>query len=359
MSEAVLPRRAIARAAAAGAALLASAGAVPAALAAGSSAGATSATGATGAPAAPAAKGGNGYTNPVSENNHPDPGVLHALGRYYLYSTAGSRGHMPVLVSDDLVTWEELGNAMPEIASWCTAGRHWAPEVIEIDGRFHAYYTARDTASATQAIGHAVADDPAGPFVDDDAAALLVQDEEGGCIDPSPFRDEDGALWLLWKNDGNARDLPSYLYAQRLTDDGAELVGEPTRILQQDQDWEIYTIEGPSIIREKGRYYLFYSAGEYWNESYGVGVAVADSVLGPWEKVADAPALSANDVAAGPGHGTPIRTKDGVWYVYHAWQPGHVNGSPGRQVWLSRVRFRGGRVTIDGPTTDNPHRPVV
>ncbi|RCS83549.1 glycoside hydrolase family 43 protein [Brachybacterium alimentarium] len=300
-----------------------------------------------------------GYTNPVITTTQPDPGVLQVGNQFFLYSTAGPQGNMPVLVSMDLVQWRPLGDAQPQIAAWSESGRHWAPEVIEVNGKFHAYYTARDRASDRQAIGVAIANLPEGPFFDPADAPLLSTPEEGGCIDASPFRDEDGSLWLLWKNDGNAADQDSFLFAQRLADDGLSLVGERTRILERDQDWEIYTIEGPAVIAQEGRYYLFYSAGEYWNATYGVGVAVADAIDGPWTKVSDTPVLAANDVAAGPGHGMPVWTRDGIWYVYHAWQPDHIGEDPGRQTWISKVTIEGDAVSIDGPRIENPVRPGI
>ncbi|MFC7376156.1 MULTISPECIES: glycoside hydrolase family 43 protein [unclassified Brachybacterium] len=309
--------------------------------------------------AAAPAHAARGYTNPVIATNQPDPGVLEVAGRYYLYSTAGAMGNMPVLRSKDLVDWKPLGDGQPEIAAWANPGRHWAPEVLDVGGKFHAYYTAWERATDRQAIGVAVADSPEGPFVDSDEAPLLSTPEEGGCIDASPFRDEDGSLWLLWKNDGNAADQDSFLFAQRLAEDGRSLVGERTRILERDQAWEIYTIEGPSVITHEGRYYLFYSAGEYWNETYGVGVAVADAIDGPWTKITDTPVLSANEVAAGPGHGMPVRTRDGLWYVYHAWQPEHIGEDPGRLTWISPVTIENGTVSIDGPKIENRTRPGV
>ncbi|WP_172805764.1 glycoside hydrolase family 43 protein [Brachybacterium sp. P6-10-X1] len=300
-----------------------------------------------------------GYTNPVIATNQPDPGILRVGQRYYLYSTAGTAGNMPVLRSPDLVHWHLVGDGQPVIAAWANHGRHWAPEVIEVDGRYHAYYTAWERATDRQAIGVAVADRPEGPFVDEAATPLLSTPAEGGCIDASPFRDEDGTLWLLWKNDGNAAGQDSYLFAQPLTASGLSLHGSRTRILERDQEWEVYTIEGPAIIRDGGRYYLFYSAGEYWNETYGVGVAVADSVDGPWTKIDDGPLLAANEVAAGPGHGMPVRAADGVWYVYHAWRPDSIGEDPGRQIWISPVRFESDGVHIDGPAIRNPYRPEI
>lgn len=304
-----------------------------------------------------AAHAASGFTNPVIPTNQPDPGILRTPEGYYLYSTAGADGNMPVLRSPDLVTWRRVGDGQPVIAPWSRSGRHWAPEVIEVDGRYHAYYTAREQATDRQSIGVAVADAPGGPFVDDMEAPLLSTPEEGGCIDASPFRDEDGTLWLLWKNDGNAADQDSFLFAQRMSADGLSLVGERTRILERDQAWEIYTIEGPAVIVEGGRYYLFYSAGEYWNETYGVGVAVADRIEGPWTKLSDQPVLSANEVAAGPGHGMPVRTSDGIWYVYHAWQPDSIGEDPGRQTWLSKVHIDGESVSMEGPAIENAQRP--
>ncbi|SDT18687.1 glycoside hydrolase family 43 protein [Microlunatus soli] len=296
-----------------------------------------------------------GYQNPVEPTNHPDPAVLYADGAFYLYSTAGSMGAMPVLTSPDLINWTEVGNGMPVIASWSVPGRHWAPEVIEVNGGYHSYYTARRGDLDQQAVSVSVADSPSGPFVDERTEPLVAQTDEGGSIDASPFRDADGSLWLLWKNDGNAKGLPSYIYLQRLTDDGLQLQGEPQRIIGMDRPYEKYTIEGASVVIVDGVYYCLYSTGEYWNESYGVCWASAPSITGPWTKGGDGPILIANDVASGPGHGMPIKVGPHWWYVYHAWQP---SGEPsGRLVWLSRLKFTDDGPVIDGPTVQNPLTP--
>jgi beta-xylosidase len=319
-------------------------------------AGGVTAAAALGAPQAVAAAG---FQNPVESTNHPDPAVLYADGAFYLYSTAGRMGAMPVLTSPDLVNWSEVGNGMPVIAPWSVPGRHWAPEVIEVGGRYLSYYTARRADLNQQAVSVSVAESPAGPFVDNRSTPLIAQTDEGGSIDASPFRDADGALWLLWKNDGNSRGLPSYIYLQRLTDDGLELVGDPQRIIGMDQPYETYTIEGASVIIHKGLYYCFYSTGEYWNGSYGVCWATAPAITGPWTKQGDGPILSGNDVAAGPGHGMPIKVGPHWWYVYHAWQPDHVGEDPGRLVWLSRLKFTDEGPVIDGPRVRNPLKPKV
>lgn len=298
-----------------------------------------------------------GYRNPVEATSHPDPAVLYAEGSFYLYSTNGSMGTMPVLTSPDLINWTEVGNAMPVIADWSVSGRHWAPEVIKVGDRYLSYYTARRADIAQQAVSVAVSDSPTGPFVDNRSAPLVGQQTEGGSIDPSPFRDTDGSLWLLWKNDGNAAGLPSYIYLQRLSDDGLELRGDPQRIVGMDRPYETYTIEGPSVFVHKGTYYCLYSTGEYWNDSYGVCWASAPTISGPWTKPGDGPILVSNDVAKGPGHGMPIKVGAQWWYLYHAWEP---DGEPaGRLLWLSRMKFGGHGPVIDGPHVENPFRPIV
>ena len=59
--------------------------------------------------------------------------------------------------------------------------------------------------------------------------SLVCQRMPGGSIDPSPFRDDDGTLYLLWKNDGNAIGAPTHIYAQRLSPRRLRLVGKRQR----------------------------------------------------------------------------------------------------------------------------------
>jgi beta-xylosidase len=302
--------------------------------------------------------GVKGFTNPVIDTSQADPGVIRTHDGYYLYSTNGDLGRLPIFFSKDLVDWDFVADGMPDLAPWAESGKHWAPEVMEIDGKYHVYYSAHDKKNDVQAIGVAVADSPEGPFIDESSSPMISMPDQDGCLDASPFRDRRNQMWLLW-TDGNSNEKASFIYAQRLSDDGMHVIGGPTRILARDKDWETFTIEGPSVIEYLGQYYLFYSGGEFWKESYGVGVAVAKDIEGPWEKLGDEPVLSSNDLAVGTGHGTPIRTGLEFWYIYHAWQPGHVNEAPGRQVWLSHMDLSRTHVSIDGPLTDNPRRPPV
>ena len=51
-------------------------------------------------------------------------------------------------------------DGMPALAPWAKEGRTWAPEVMEIGGRWLLYYTAHHAKKDVQCIGIASADAP-------------------------------------------------------------------------------------------------------------------------------------------------------------------------------------------------------
>ncbi|MBM7784166.1 glycoside hydrolase family 43 protein [Tenggerimyces flavus] len=288
----------------------------------------------------------------VYEGNFPDPFVLRIEdervgegAHYYAYATNGTLGNVQLLASEDLSTWREVGDAMPALASWVIPGRTWAPEVLPWpDGRYAMYYTAHCRATDRQAVGVALADSPEGPFVDDTDGPLLDQDN-GGSIDASPFVDGDGTTYLLWKNDGNAIGVDTWIYLQQLAGPRS-LVGKVVELIKQDVPWEGNLVEGPFLWPRDGRYYLFYSANAFDRPEYGEGYAVADSPLGPFIKAAENPILAGGTEVAGPGHASMTTLEGRTWLAYHAWQPGKVKEPPGRQFWIDEVVWEDGRPTV-------------
>ncbi len=295
------------------------------------------------------------FTNPVHPENFPDPGVLRADGTWYAYGTNSTAENVPMLASTDLVTWAAGGDVLPGLGRWAARGHTWAPEVAATAaGRYVLYYTARSTATGRQCIGAAVAVAPVGPFADPAAGPLVCQAGEGGSIDASPYTDEAGAMWLLWKNDGNAIGEPTYLYAQRLTADGLRLTGAAARLARNDTAWEGHVVEAPQLVRHAGRLYLFYSANAFDADAYAVGYAVCDTPLGPCADAPENPVLRTAPAAAGPGHSFLVTDRDGdTWLLYHAWPPDAVGSvEPGRRLWLDRVEWVDGRPVVRGPTAE-------
>jgi beta-xylosidase len=290
------------------------------------------------------------FENPVHEENFPDPHVILVEGTYYAYATNDEDDNVQTLQSSDLVKWTKGADALPTLGVWAYEGKTWAPEVLPLEnGTFVLYYTANAADFGRQCIGVAVARSPKGPFVDEAKKPFVCQQDEGGSIDATAFRDDDGSLYLLWKNDGNCCNLDTWIYAQRLSDDGRKLVGKPARLVKQDAPWEASVVEAPTLWREDGRYYLFFSGNAFDSDAYAVGYATCDGPIGPCEDAPENPILKSACDASGPGHQTVVRDDDGeAWLVYHAWP---ADGSiDGRILWIDPLVWEDGKPVVKGPT---------
>ncbi|QFG68700.1 glycoside hydrolase family 43 protein [Ornithinimicrobium pratense] len=261
--------------------------------------------------------------NPVLNDDFPDPDVLEVDGVYYAYATNGNSQNVRMARSTDLLTWEQLGDALPELPSWVIPGKTWAPEVSAVGDSYVLYFTATNYRPTLQCIGTAVSATPEGPFEVVGDGMLVCPEDEGGAIDAATFLDEDGTRYLLWKNDGNCCGLDTWLYLAPLASDGLSLEGPATRLLKQDQEWEGNLIEAPTLVEREGTYVLLYSANDYGGQDYAVGYATAEDVTGPYVKHPD-PLLASTGSApeyVGPGGQDVVTGPDGQDYVlFHSWR---------------------------------------
>jgi len=299
-----------------------------------------------------------GFTNPVYDDNFADPQVIAVGNGYFAFATNGKLGNVQTLKSADLVSWEQVGDALPSLPDWTSPGRVWAPEVaVHAPDRYVMYYTTRDNASGHQCIGVAVSSTPTGPYVDKSPEPLINQTAEGGSIDASPFQDSTGRRWLYWKNDGNAIGVDTWIYVSELSADGLTLTGPVHRLIKQDLDWEGTLVEAPYMVERNGKFHLFYSANAFDKATYAVGRAVCESPTGPCIKSGD-PILASSGDAAGPGHNMVLHVGDEDWFVYHAWDPDQVGTDPrGRTMWLSELTWSGDVPVVQPPLRNNPTRP--
>ena len=112
------------------------------------------------------------------------------------------------------------------------------------------------------------------------------------------------------------------IFAQRLSTDGTSLLGERVQVMENDQPWEGHLIEGPWVTQQAGRYWMFYAGNDFTNPAYGIGVAVADDLLGPYSKQAE-PLLGSTGEWLAPGHASVAAGLDGrPQLFFHAFHPG-------------------------------------
>jgi beta-xylosidase len=299
---------------------------------------------------------GPSFTNPVYKQAFADPHVLRVEDEYYAYATfdAENPSNIQVIRSEDLVNWERLGDALPALPEWSALnkGLTWAPSVLQIENNFVLYYTARDKESDRQCIGRAVSQDPAGPFRDESEKPMICQTDLGGSIDPYPFRDDEGKLYLLWKNDGNCCGLGVWLWIQELSPDGMTLLGEPIKLLMRDQPWERPLIENPAMVEHNDKYYLFYSGNWWESHTYAIGYAICQAVTGPCEKPLNRPWFEYENPVMGPGGQAFFTDEEGnLWMAYHAWTGTNIGDDLGeRSLHIDLVTFEGGRPVTNGPT---------
>jgi beta-xylosidase len=297
------------------------------------------------------------FVNPVIKSDFPDPGIIKVGDTYYAYATNSGTRNVQLATSTDLVTWKLGPDALPDPGKWASLefGNIWAPEVIDIAGHFVMYYTAHDKTSNRQCIGVATSDTPEGPYKPAGDKALICQVEEGGSIDPSPLHDGD-KLYLYWKNDGNCCGGITYIYVQELSPDGLSLLGEAGRLLSNDRRWEGPVIEAPTMWKQDGKYFMFFSANAYNTVNYAIGYATCESATGPCQDAAENPILKTSTKrppVIGPGHQTIVTDDDGeLWLVYHAWAVPKSGGKlEQRNVWIDRLTWEDGKPHVAGPTT--------
>jgi len=282
----------------------------------------------------------------VLDENFPDPFVARFAGTYHAYATGIRTGGVQLNVqfvrSADLSEWTAPVEALPSanLPAWVDRGHAqvWAPEVMEIGGRYVLYFNARHhrlTRTETppegprvlqrHCLGAAVSDRPEGPFVGIDEP-LVCAELADGAIDASPFRDGD-SLYLFYKDDGNCCGRGSAVYAQGLSPDGLAVLGPRHRLIANDDspepvdDWEWRVVEAPTMVRRDGRYYLFYSGNFFGNKNYSVGYAVCATPRGPCRDPGDNPILWSHSRSPliGPGHQTLLEREGATYVFFHGW----------------------------------------
>ncbi|MGO9456436.1 MAG: glycoside hydrolase family 43 protein [Acidimicrobiales bacterium] len=276
----------------------------------------------------------------------PDPDVVLVGGTYYAYATNSVAGNIQIIESTDLVHWSVVGDALPSLPKWAIPDFTWAPGVLQIGGTFDLYYAAvvAGPTGGEECISVATAAQPQGPFVDTSTAPLECQASLGGSIDPSPFVDANGTLYLQWKSVGGGGQ-PATIWSEQLDATGTGFTGgpsaTPTALVTADQAWEAGVVEAPDLVADAGRYFLFYSGNNWDSAAYGVGVATCTGPLGPCTESSQ-PILANGPGMQGPGGESVFTDASGTaWIAFDAYLPGAVGFPNSRDLYLRRLDLTG------------------
>jgi xylan 1,4-beta-xylosidase len=275
----------------------------------------------------------------VLPGDHPDPSVVKVGNEYWVAGTTSNWfPAFPLYRSKDLVNWKPAAHVFTKMPAWADYYL-WAPEITYDNGKVYLYYTAHKK-GGNLCIAAAVADKPEGPY--QDLGPLICQ--EAGSIDAFPMRDEQGKLYMIWKEDGNSVGKPTPIWAAEMKEDRTALVGEKKELFRADAAWENGLVEGVSIIKQHDYFYAFYAAAACCGKkcNYGTGIARAKNLLGPWEKYSGNPILATNAEWKCPGHGTPVEKDGRFYFIYHAYST-TTSAYGGRQGLLNEFEF-----TADG-----------
>lgn len=310
----------------------------------------------------------NKYTNPVFDQNTPDPSVVQAPdGAFYAYGTGGT-----CRKSYDLVHWEDMGIALQR-PTWNDSVRTdkegkqhpmrfslWALDVSRVGKKYLVHYASAYWGNETRT-GLGVAEGTS-PTEFTDCGKMFRSTEIGvqNSIDPCYVKDK-GKKYLIW---GSFRRL----YMGRLTKDGKR-IKNPSHLTQVAGT----AFEGAMVYKRKGYYYLFASVGtccEGAKSTYHTVVGRSKKLAGPYVdrqggRMLDnhyETVIKGNDRWKGPGHNSEIITdKEGdTWLLYHAYDA--LDPEKGRVMLLDKLLWdEEGWPYVEGgtPSTTPQDAPVL
>ncbi len=258
---------------------------------------------------------------PLTGDTHPvlDPSIIKVGGTYYLFSTdvngPGQGGNLGIRCSADEMRWAGCGSVFQDIPAWVRravpgiAGL-WAPDVTYWGGLYRVYYSGSTLGSQRSVIGVATnvtldRSDPRYRWVDQGQVLGSVPGDDFNAIDPNILVDIDGRVWL---NYGSYWSGIKQVELDATT--GGVKADAAMYELATRPGVENNPIEGASMVRHNGFYYLFVSvdyccrataALDDYKEAFGRSA----SPHGPF--------LDVNGIEMNRGGGTVILYEHGTW----------------------------------------------
>lgn len=246
------------------------------------------------------------YTD-VSYRSGADPSVINFKGKYYMFVTR-SYGYW---MSEDMSNWKFI---KPQ--SWYFNGSNAPTAAVKGD----KVLVLGDPS------GRGAVIETTNPELGDWKTNYAVIDVPDGVQDPNLFVDDDGRVYLYeessntWPIRGIELDTNNFyipigkqkdLFYLNPEKNGWERFGQDHR-----SDIKPF-IEGPWMLKHKGKYYLEYGApGTQWNV-YADGVYTSENPLGPFKYAPYNPiAYKPGGFLKGAGHGSTVKDNHGNYWHY-------------------------------------------
>ncbi|WP_439185612.1 family 43 glycosylhydrolase [Carboxylicivirga taeanensis] len=242
----------------------------------------------------------------ISYRSGADPAVVEFRGEYYMFVTR-SFGYWH---STDLVNWEFI-----KPAQWFFEGCN-APTAFNY--KDSVLYFAGDPAGYGSIL---YSDDPkSGKWTPTASISNNIQDSE-------LFIDDDGKTYLYWGS-SNVHPLRVKMLNKddRMLETGVKK--DLINLVEEEHGWEQFGennfhptlkegyMEGASMTKHNGKYYLQYAAPGTQFNVYGDGAYVGDSPLGPFKYMKNNPmCFKPGGFTNGAGHGITVKqTNNQYWH---------------------------------------------
>lgn len=254
-----------------------------------------------------------------------DPSTIVRDGnRFWTFGTGAGANNFPInaLYSDDLITWHRGPSPIPRNTrpGWINGkvpdfdGNFWAPDIIQMNGRYYLYYSAFSiTSGMNSAIGVMVTDSLNNPNWRDLGMVVSTRDEPRSAsgqpvnaIDAGVFRDANNDVWMLYGS-----HYAGIFMVQINPTTGLRMNSTRYPVVGNNGNWNEF--EAAQVQYVNGYYYMFVNLGDCCagrDSNYYIVMGRATSPTGPyldrngrslWNNGGSS-ILSTSGIYIGPGH---------------------------------------------------------
>jgi beta-xylosidase len=265
------------------------------------------------------------YQNPIIFADYSDPDVICVGNDFFMTASSfNCLPALPILHSKDLVNWILINHAIqhfeyPAFDIPQHGNGVWAPSIRYHNETFYIYYGDPD-----RGIFMVKTKDPYNTW----DSPVLVKKAYGN-IDPCPFWDDDGKVYLVHAFAHSRAGIKSILQINELSSDGSRIIDKGQIVF--DGHVSQPTIEGPKLYKRNGYYYIFAPAGGV--TSGWQTILRAKHIYGPYQEriVLEQGSTNIN----GPHQGGWVELTSGEnWFIHF-----QDRGAYGRVVHLNPVNW--------------------